>query len=377
MISNGIKKLKIGLLVAVLSLAVGVGSANAADLTYSSDTPVLLTTPNYTVTIKSGSEATSVVVSGSSFRVVVPTSSTFTVASTQNMDLTLEAGTGSNANTCSGTTNTTVITSTAAADYTITPNGGVCAASSGGGGGGGSSTTTTTVAATPATPAVPATPGNVIVGCGNRTSGFSTSSGLSCVGNTSTIPATPATPATPASASSTASSTGASTYNFGATTLKNGSKGEAVKELQRFLNAKLNLGLVIDGALGPKTIAVIKQWQSDNGLVADGLIGAKTKAMMNAEAGTTTTPATTSTPSTTATSYNFGATTLKNGSKGEAVKELQRFLNAKLNLGLAIDGALGPKTIAVIKQWQSDNGLVADGLIGAKTKAMMNEQAAQ
>jgi len=47
------------------------------------------------------------------------------------------------------------------------------------------------------------------------------------------------------------------------------------------LNAKLNLGLVIDGSLGPKTIAVIKKWQMDNGLVADGLVGAKTKAMMN------------------------------------------------------------------------------------------------
>jgi len=41
--------------------------------------------------------------------------------------------------------------------------------------------------------------------------------------------------------------------------LKNGSKGEGVKELQRFLNVKLNLGLVIDGKLGPKTIAVIKK----------------------------------------------------------------------------------------------------------------------
>ena len=54
-----------------------------------------------------------------------------------------------------------------------------------------------------------------------------------------------------------------------------------MKELQRFLNAKLNLGLVIDGKLGPKTIAVIKKWQKDNGLVADGFIGAKTKLKMN------------------------------------------------------------------------------------------------
>jgi hypothetical protein len=71
-------------------------------------------------------------------------------------------------------------------------------------------------------------------------------------------------------------------------------------------------------------------------------------------------------------SYNFGTATLRNGSRGEAVKELQRFLNQKLNLGLIIDGKLGPKTIAVIKQWQRDNGLVADGLVGAKTKAKMN-----
>ena len=71
-------------------------------------------------------------------------------------------------------------------------------------------------------------------------------------------------------------------YNFGTKTLKNGSRGEAVMELQRFLNQVLNLGLVVDGKLGPKTIAVIKKWQKDNGLVSDGLIGPKTKLKMNA-----------------------------------------------------------------------------------------------
>ena len=71
--------------------------------------------------------------------------------------------------------------------------------------------------------------------------------------------------------------------------------------------------------------------------------------------------------------YALGQTTLKNGSKGEAVKELQRFLNDKLSLGLVVDGKLGPKTIAVIKTWQTANGLVSDGLVGAKTKALMNK----
>lgn len=110
-----------------------------------------------------------------------------------------------------------------------------------------------------------------IPGCDDRITGFSTISGVSCVGNNGII----ANPTLP---------TPSYVYNFGTKILKNGSTGEAVKELQRFLNTKLNLSLVVDGKLGPKTIAVIKQWQKDNGLVADGLVGPKTKAMMNQEA---------------------------------------------------------------------------------------------
>ena len=86
------------------------------------------------------------------------------------------------------------------------------------------------------------------------------------------------------SVSATSTSNTKVTYDFGTKILKNGSKGDAVKELQKFLNAKLDLGLKIDGVLGPKTIAVIKKWQKDNGLKADGLIGSKTKAKMNSEA---------------------------------------------------------------------------------------------
>lgn len=82
----------------------------------------------------------------------------------------------------------------------------------------------------------------------------------------------------------------AANYNLGNVTLKNGSRGESVMELQRFLNDNLNLGLVIDGKLGPKTIAVIKKWQTDNGLVDDGLIGAKTKLRMNSMGNIASTP---------------------------------------------------------------------------------------
>ncbi|MFA5095411.1 MAG: Ig-like domain-containing protein [Candidatus Paceibacterota bacterium] len=185
----------------------------------------------------------------------------------------------------------------------------------GGGGGGGGSSTVTTVFTNPITNITTTTLTNTttVPGCDNRTSGFSTTTGQACAGNvttstTTTIPgcdnrntgfsittgqscigntvtASSASISTNTTASATSStpstSSGPSAYNFGTSTLKNGSKGEAVKELQRFLNQALNLGLVVDGKLGPKTVAVVKKWQKDNGLVADGLVGNKTKAKMN------------------------------------------------------------------------------------------------
>jgi dihydrofolate reductase len=145
----------------------------------------------------------------------------------------------------------------------------------------------------------PPTIPTVIPGCDSRTTGFSTTTGQSCVNNISTPSTTPTIiPGCDSRTTGFSTVTGQScmnnsasgvittiqSYNFGTTILKNGSRGEAVKELQRFLNAKLNLGLIVDGILGPKTIVVIKQWQKDNGLVADGLIGPKTKVKMNAVA---------------------------------------------------------------------------------------------
>lgn len=164
-------------------------------------------------------------------------------------------------------------------------------------------TTTTTTTTTPSlivtAVSTTTTPtATTISGCEGKTSGFSTVNGLSCSGNTTTVTTT--TPLVIAGcsggttgfstvngqscATNGTSVTTSNTYNFGTKTLRNGSRGDSVKELQRFLNKFLKMNLKEDGALGPKTIKVIKQWQKDHGLVADGLVGAKTKAMMNKEA---------------------------------------------------------------------------------------------
>lgn len=57
--------------------------------------------------------------------------------------------------------------------------------------------------------------------------------------------------------------------------------------------------------------------------------------------------------------------TLRRGSKGDAVKRLQR------KLGLVADGDFGPNTEAKVKEWQAANGLVADGIVGPQTLAKL------
>ena len=62
-----------------------------------------------------------------------------------------------------------------------------------------------------------------------------------------------------------------------------------------------------------------------------------------------------------------GWKTLRKGSRGSEVKELQTVLK---NLGLyslKIDGVYGKGTAAAVKAYQRRNGLAADGIAGPKT----------
>ncbi|KKR43680.1 hypothetical protein A2356_00750 [Candidatus Nomurabacteria bacterium RIFOXYB1_FULL_39_16] len=72
--------------------------------------------------------------------------------------------------------------------------------------------------------------------------------------------------------------------NLDDTILKKGSTGEEVRELQVFLNNKLNTNLVEDGKMGPNTVAAVKRFQVENNLKSDGVVGPKTREVMNAVA---------------------------------------------------------------------------------------------
>jgi peptidoglycan hydrolase-like protein with peptidoglycan-binding domain len=56
---------------------------------------------------------------------------------------------------------------------------------------------------------------------------------------------------------------------------------------------------------------------------------------------------------------------LEIGAKGDAVKQLQGLVGAK------VDGGFGPATDTAVKAAQKQLGLTADGVVGAKTWAAL------
>lgn len=75
-----------------------------------------------------------------------------------------------------------------------------------------------------------------------------------------------------------------------------------------------------------------------------------------------------------ASAYDLGSTTLKKGSKGAAVVELQKALNACNAAGISIstDGSFGSGTQSAVKAFQTSKNLTADGKVGAMSKAALN-----
>ncbi len=203
--------------------------------------------------------------------------------------------------------------------------------------------------------------------------------------------ATQSPTATPAPASN-----GSASGSF--STLRYGSRGDAVKAMQEAL-AKLNFATgAADGIFGRGTEAAVKQFQRNNDLVADGLAGTKTLTLLYSQAGQNstptpaptnatptpapTTPKPTATPAPTQdpTQAPAGVTlsrTLRKGYTGDDVKLVQQLLtNLKYYSG-SLSGVYDNATIAAVKSFQLRNGLTSDGLAGAKTYAVLQSGSAR
>jgi peptidoglycan hydrolase-like protein with peptidoglycan-binding domain len=139
--------------------------------------------------------------------------------------------------------------------------------------------------------------------------------------------------------------------------LRRGSKGEAVKTLQKNLNTVMKSGLAVDGDFGPATETALKAFQKKYNLEVDGVYGPKSAAMMKAAlAGQTTPIPPTPKPPTgkLVVDGEFGPLTCA---------ALQRALNSH-GAKLVVDGSMGPLTKKALQKYL---GVTQDGSIGPIT----------
>jgi hypothetical protein len=137
--------------------------------------------------------------------------------------------------------------------------------------------------------------------------------------------------------------------------LRQGATGGAVREVQDLLR-RHGASLVLDGDFGPATAAAVREFQRRAGLAADGVVGPNTWARLAAVPA----PA--------------GGSTLRQGSSGSAVRQVQEFLRRVFPSyagRLVVDGDFGPATAAAVREFQRRTGLDDDGVIGPATRAKL------
>ena len=214
------------------------------------------------------------------------------------------------------------------------------------------------------------------------------------------------------------SGTGAAGLGAYTKTVRYGSTGSAVTELQEALSVLGYYPGRVDGRAGEMTAGAIRAFQADHGLKTDGIAGPRTWEVLVAEiAALDAASAAEEGPSETrpesgaeaaseqaaetsaeetvapeagpagtgktvippeagarepAPAFTPLKTTVRYGMRGESVKALQEAL---ILLGYrpgAADGVCGGGTVAAIRAFQTDNGLTADGVAGKKTLDAVN-----
>ena len=58
-------------------------------------------------------------------------------------------------------------------------------------------------------------------------------------------------------------------------TVRSGSRGDDVRQLQQLLNQR-GYGLDVDGIFGSRTQSAVRDWQQRSGLTVDGIVGKNT-----------------------------------------------------------------------------------------------------
>lgn len=187
--------------------------------------------------------------------------------------------------------------------------------------------------------------------------------------------------------SSSAKGTSTSAGTVG-TVLQNGLKNsEAVRSMQRRLKELGYYFGEIDGDFGDGTELAVRSFQSNNGLTVDGKAGESTLNLLNSSnakkassssgSGQKVTPVPQYTPVTQF--YNVtpapdgSYVTLRPGSSGTLVSNLQNALKSQGYYNSTVDGKYGTGTIEAVIRFQADHGLSQDGVAGAATQRILYE----
>lgn len=155
------------------------------------------------------------------------------------------------------------------------------------------------------------------------------------------------------------------------TLLKIGSRGSDVSSLQYYINVIANgtgyvQSVATDGIFGGATEYSVRQIQSLYGLVVDGIVGKTTwDVIYNAYKGIIDNASVSG-------SDDFPGTLLRYGSRGDAVKLMQKYLNVIGRVfsqipSIAEDGIFGRGTENAVRIFQGLFSLAVDGIIGKNT----------
>ena len=146
-----------------------------------------------------------------------------------------------------------------------------------------------------------------------------------------------------------------------------GSRGKKVTTLQRRLVELGWLSGPVTGEFDAATEAAVYAFQEKTkGLWTDGIAGPDTlRALYSSDAARTKT------------AVAGTGETLENGSKGDAVRNLQQKLKDLGYLSGSVDGSFGVATEAAVIAFQKNNNLTADGKAGTATQSKLYSGTAQ
>ncbi|MEP0879382.1 peptidoglycan-binding protein [Funiculus sociatus GB2-M2] len=148
-----------------------------------------------------------------------------------------------------------------------------------------------------------------------------------------------------------------------APTLRRGSRGVPVQDVQLLLRVKGFYSGQIDGVYGPRTYSSIITFQRSRNLPATGITEAQTWESL-IDASNRIAPA----PATNLSQYSLNdVPVLAIGSQGQAVRDVQAFLKSRGYYTGAVDGIYGRSTSAAVESFQQYNSLSNDGIVGSRT----------